>query len=364
MSRERRLLIRLGSLGDVVLATAVANAALGRWGPRCLDVLVKSEWSGVWANHPAVRRTISWKRGARGVRGTVRMAKRLRGTGYTGTLDLQASPRTQLLSLLAGLGTVRRPRLRRRERRLLVRLHRGGPPPDHRVLDAYLETLGPGVEALPSVHPGPDARARAQELLPERGGLGIAPGARHATKRWPLERFVRMGREAAARGPVAVFFGPGEAGLRREWEDLWPPGEGWTAVREGIPEVAACLARVDRLLTGDTGLMHLAAAVGTPVVALFGPTVRNLGFAPAGEGHRILEVADLACRPCTLHGGPRCPRGHFRCMLELDEGSVREALAAPLPERIATGPSASSLAAPTLAQETRHHVPTRSVRRG
>jgi len=348
LNRERRLLIRLGSLGDVVLATAVANAAMARWGPRCLDVLVKAEWCGVWENHPAVRRRISWRRGARGVRGTIALARRIGGKGYTGTIDLQASPRTRLLTALAGLRRVRRPELHRLERRLLVRFHRGGPPPDYRVLDAYLDVLGEGVRALPSVHPGPDARTRAQTLLPLRGGLGIAPGARHATKRWPLERFVEVGREAAERGPVAVFFGPGEDRVRREWEALWPPGAGWVGVREPVPEVAACLARLDRLVTGDTGLMHLAAAVGTPVVALFGPTVRALGFPPAGEGHRILEIPGLPCRPCSLHGGPRCPRGHFRCMLELDVGTVREVLAASLPSRNESEP-ASRPAAETPA---------------
>ena len=71
--------------------------------------------------------------------------------------------------------------------------------------------------------------------------------------------------------------------------------------------------------------MHLAAAVGTPVVALFGPTVAEFGFVPAGPGHTVLERR-LDCRPCSVHGGPRCPLGHFRCMKETAPEEVLAAL--------------------------------------
>jgi len=66
-------------------------------------------------------------------------------------------------------------------------------------------------------------------------------------------------------------------------------------------------------VTNDSGPMHLAAAAGVPVVAIFGATSRELGFFPYGNGHRVVE-AELACRPCGLHGGRDCPEGHFLCM--------------------------------------------------
>ena len=78
--------------------------------------------------------------------------------------------------------------------------------------------------------------------------------------------------------------------------------------------------------------MHLAAARGVPVVAIFGSTSPVLGFAPAGEGHSLVQ-ADLPCRPCTLHGRERCPLGHFRCMNDLSPETVLEQVTRSLARR-------------------------------
>ena len=90
--------------------------------------------------------------------------------------------------------------------------------------------------------------------------------------------------------------------------------------------MAAALSRCAAAVTQDSGLMHLAAAGGTRVVALFGSTSPVLGFAPAGEGHVVL-CRDEPCQPCTLHGLARCPKGHFDCMMRLEPEQVVDALA-------------------------------------
>jgi len=97
-----------------------------------------------------------------------------------------------------------------------------------------------------------------------------------------------------------------------------------------LATTAAALARSRAVLANDSGLLHLAAAVGRPVVAVFASTHPGLGFAPAGEGHRVF-VRDLSCQPCTLHGRERCPWGHHRCAGEIAAAPVDLALAAARP---------------------------------
>jgi heptosyltransferase-2 len=87
-------------------------------------------------------------------------------------------------------------------------------------------------------------------------------------------------------------------------------------------ESAALLDRCAIVLTNDSGLMHLASARKRPLVAIFGSTVRQLGFAPWGEASRIVERPEVPCRPCTAIGRASCPRGHFRCMRDISGDDV------------------------------------------
>jgi lipopolysaccharide heptosyltransferase II len=322
-----RLLIRLGSMGDVVLATAAANALRARWGDGSVDVLVKEEWAPLWRNHPAVNQILVWNR--RQPFGLWTWSRVLKDKAYAEVIDLQSSARTGTMLQLAGIRKVRRPVRHNVRRRMLVRWHRFGPSADYRVLDAFVAATGSREPAPPSLHPGLEARAKAARLVPSsRIIIGLAPGARHVTKRWPVGRFVDLGRKLVALGnrPLPVFFGPDEDGLLAVWRTRWPGDGTWIPVREDLETTVATLARLGGLVSNDTGLMHAATAMGTPVVALFGPTVREFGFTPWGPAHRILEVENLSCRPCSLHGGSRCPKGHFQCMLGIDVATTMEAV--------------------------------------
>jgi ADP-heptose:LPS heptosyltransferase len=101
-----------------------------------------------------------------------------------------------------------------------------------------------------------------------------------------------------------------------------------------LPDVAGELARCSLLATNDSGLMHLAEAVGTPVVALFGPTVRQWGFFPRLPGSVVVETP-LECRPCSRNGKRECHRGDLACLqhIEVDEVLARVLDAAPWPAR-------------------------------
>ncbi|WP_276819511.1 glycosyltransferase family 9 protein [Mailhella massiliensis] len=170
------------------------------------------------------------------------------------------------------------------------------------------------------------AREDARELLaslPEGPTIGLHPGSVWPTKRWTPEGFAFILRRALESGINAVLLaGPGEeetaeqvrtlaglSGKEAHFLDL--------SGRTSLPSLAAVLGMLDDYVTNDSGPMHLAWAQGTPVTALFGPTVRALGFAPRGAESSVLEV-ELPCRPCGLHGHKACPKGHFDCMKRID----------------------------------------------
>ena len=169
--------------------------------------------------------------------------------------------------------------------------------------------------------------------------LGLAPGARWDTKRWPEDRFAAVLREhRIAGGKVRIFLGPRE----QEWfadSELAAAArhdDGVTVVADAsLPEVAAALAGVGALVTNDSGLLHVAEAVGTPVVALFGPTVREFGYFPLLADSRVLEVP-LECRPCSRNGKRPCHRQDLACLRRITPESVLDAA------RLALGKEARS----------------------
>jgi ADP-heptose:LPS heptosyltransferase len=112
----------------------------------------------------------------------------------------------------------------------------------------------------------------------------------------------------------------------------WLESEGGVEILDGsgprdLLELAQDLADSDRLLCNDSGLLHLAEAVGTPVVALFGPTTRAWGYFPLDPRSRVIET-ELACRPCSRNGGRPCRLQHRLCMELLSVREVTDALGA------------------------------------
>jgi heptosyltransferase-2 len=100
-----------------------------------------------------------------------------------------------------------------------------------------------------------------------------------------------------------------------------PVAAGQLSLLPAAAVMEQCLA----VVSNDSAAAHLAAAVNRPVVAIFGPTVPEFGFAPYGDKHVIIQ-ADVDCRPCGIHGGRRCPRQHFRCMGEITPERVVQAV--------------------------------------
>lgn len=163
--------------------------------------------------------------------------------------------------------------------------------------------------------------------------VGVHPGAAWATKRWSQRRFGELCRRLAHAGfkPVLVG-GPEDTRLGSGISEA--SGAVDLTGKTRLSDLRALMGRFSLFVTNDSGPMHLAAAAGVPVVAVFGATTRELGFFPYGLEHRVVE-APLACRPCGLHGASECPQGHFLCMKLVTVDQVWQACRASLDAGVA-----------------------------
>jgi len=180
----------------------------------------------------------------------------------------------------------------------------------HRVIACWLLVTG----AVPSARPVPVLRVpesqvrRWHELWPPGDGpaVGFFPGGNASARRWPPERFAEVVAALASDGVrTVVFGGPAERDLARSVArgDAFDAGG-----RTDLPLLAAALASCDILVTNDSGPMHLAAAVGTPTLSLFGAG-NPASTGPTGPRQRVIRRADLTCVPCVKNVCPRRGQG-------------------------------------------------------
>jgi len=325
---KRILVIQTAFIGDVILTLPLVQALKEFFAGSPIDMVVVPRSAEVCSNHPALSNVILFDKAgsARGIGGLWRIARDLRNTGYDLAIVPHRSLRSAVLAFLARIplrvgfnqsagrflftSTVRYDSsLHEIERNLSL-------------LSAYgIERSG---RILPQVYPGTAERVGVDSLLPpplnhSPNLVGIAPGTVWNTKRWPKDRFAALAELFLAEGNnVLLVGGRDDVDLCNEIANLVGPGRVINAAGKfSLLGSAELLRRCKLLVSNDSAPMHLAVAVGTPVVAIFGATVPEFGFAPAGADDEVVEVRGLSCRPCSSHGGNECPIKTFDCMLNI-----------------------------------------------
>ena len=314
-------MVQTAFLGDVVLTTPLLRVLAARHGP--VDVVTTAAAAPLLDTHPAVRQVIRYdKRGAdRGWRGLAALAHRLREAHYEVAYLPHRSLRSALLAWWARIPA--RIGFRDGWRLLYTESRRRPAATGTHEVDRLLALAGdPGAIRTPSIgltaadHAGALAFAEAEELGAEV--VALAPGSIWGTKRWP--HFAGLATRLASTHAVAVVGGPDDGALADEIVSAVRKAGGRAASACGrltLRESAALIGRARLLVTNDSAPLHFAQAVGTPTVALFGPTLPAFGFGPLNPGDRAVEVRDLECRPCSRHGPAVCPLGHHRCLQDL-----------------------------------------------
>lgn len=321
------LVIRFSSLGDILLTAPTLRALRRRFPGAHIDLLVAKEYAAAAALIPGPDRVLTYDR-ATGMSELLKLRSEL-SRRYTYLVDLQNSTRSAFLRATTLPTVWVKAKRYRLKRSLLVHfkwnLYRDIVPVPLRYLEAAAD-LGAqdDDEGLKLRIPGV-ASGEAETLLESFGVHGnpfaiLCPGARHFTKRWPAERWTSLGQLFARESYRVVIVGAkNEQELVRSVADSIPqpiPLTGYS-----IPTMAAMMQRSKVVVSNDSGLMHLAAGVDAPVVAIFGPTVREFGFFPFRARSIVLEQ-NLSSRPCSAMGSNTCREGHFRCMLDTHPGQV------------------------------------------
>jgi len=335
-------LVKLSSIGDVVHALPVAAALHAALPQARLTWIVERREASVLRGHPALHEIVpvdtrGWRRArtplavAETTGALVALGRHLRAARFDVAIDLQGLVKSGVIT--AATGAVLRIGFTaahcREGLNVLFTNQRVAPPPGARhIVDRYLalvEPLGARADAVEFTLPtDATAETRGEELLmgaglkPRDRLVVLNPGAGRPDKRWPIESFRTLARRLTdeAGASVLVIWGPNELADARAIVGTETPGPAVLAPPTNLDELLAVLRRASVMVAADTGPLHLAAALGTRCVGLYGPTAAERN-GPYGRGHRALQSQD---RMMASLGIDRV----FRAVVELLDGPTQD----------------------------------------
>ncbi|BBO79297.1 ADP-heptose--LPS heptosyltransferase [Desulfosarcina widdelii] len=336
-SDVKRLLIRSTNwIGDAVMTTPAVRAIRRHFPGASISLLAKPWVAPVFANSPHVDEIIVYEANGRhrGAMGPIRLARDLRRRDFDAAILLQNAIEAALIAFLAGIPM--RVGFDTDARRLLLThpvrctkaikaIHQTG---------YYLKILeGVGIPPrgqILELSVGDTNRQRAKEILTEQGALpgrrviGLNPSATFGpAKQWFPERFAVLGDRLSRTldAAIVIFGGPADRDLGNHIAGMMQAPVVDLSGRTSLGEAMALIERCDAFVTNDSGLMHVAAAVNTPLVAVFGST-NSTTTSPFSSTSRIVRVP-IECSPCMK---PVCPLGHMNCMRQVSVEVVAEAV--------------------------------------
>jgi lipopolysaccharide heptosyltransferase II len=323
----RSLVVQTSFIGDVVLTTPLI-ARLARGGE--VDVITTRPGATLLASHPAISRLFVYDKRASdsGIAGFLRLARQSRGSRRA--FLCQGSVRSGALAFAAGCAErigfttsdgrwtyTRRVEYRddwHHARRLLslgdLQLAASADDPA-------------SADIRPRLFPTDADILAVDELLQHRNRpfVALAPGSAWRSKRWP--GFGPLAALMAQEYDVAIIGGPDDSAAAGEIKLRVPREQVIDATGKlSLLGSAELIRRSLALATNDSSPQHLASAMGTPTVTIFGPTVPEFGFGPLAPGSRTVGNHSLDCRPCDRHGPETCPLGHWRCMNDITPHEV------------------------------------------
>lgn len=323
------LIIRFSSIGDVVLTTPVVRCIKQQFPDSKIHFAVKSSFASVIEDNPFIeqihRLGDDWDE----------FIKSFEGLEFDWVVDLHKNPRSwRLKRHFKGCQHFSFDK-KNFEKWLLVNFKINRLPTEH-LVDRYFKGLSDS--GITNDHLGCDffipegvRNNLAQWALP-RNFVSIVAGGRYYTKQIPAEILAEAIIELQR--PVVLLGGKED---RAHSEDIigkvgGDSGQIWNLTGETDLKTSAAVVNESQcLITPDTGLMHIGAALKKPIVSVWGNTVTDFGMYPyygseekASELSRFVQNPELSCRPCTKLGYEKCPKGHFKCMIDISSSKIAD----------------------------------------
>ncbi len=317
------LVIRFSSIGDIVLTSPILRCIKAQMNHVELHVLTKKEYIDLYVPNPNVNKVHAWGENDKEV------LLRLKNIGFDYVIDLHKNLRTARVRSYLSKKTYTFPKLNV-QKWLMVNFKWNLLPNIH-IVDRYFKAVEPlGVK---NDKKGLDFYIKIDlKTFKKRFNTGgkyivVAIGGKFATKKMPSEKLSEILVEMPL--PIVLIGGEEDREEGQKIKAYLPKQNIQNTCGEfSIQESAQAIMEAEVLITHDTGMMHIGSAFDVPIVSIWGSTIPEFGMYPyrpqAPDSYSIHEVKGLSCRPCSKLGYDKCPKGHFKCMMNQDIPAIRE----------------------------------------
>jgi lipopolysaccharide heptosyltransferase II len=319
---KKVLIIRFSSIGDIVLTSPVTRCLKTQLKDVEVHFLTKKSFESIIALNPHVDKVYAIEKN------TDEVMAQLKNENYDYIIDLHYNIRSVLVKMKLGkpFSTVRKLNFKK----LLLVFFKTKKLRSKHIVDRYLDTA----KKLGIVNDNkgldffiPEKDEIKLTTLPEthqKGYLAFVIGAKHFTKRLPKEKILSLCKKINS--PIVLLGGKED----KEVADFIEKEIGskiYNACGQyNLQQSASLVKQAQKVISHDTGLMHIAAAFKKEIISIWGSTVPEFGMYPylpkGAQQAKIIEVKGLSCRPCSKIGFTKCPKGHFNCMNQIDENLV------------------------------------------
>lgn len=315
--QKKILVIRFSSLGDVLLTTPVLRALKVLYPDSKIDFIVRKEFADALRNNPNINNLYEFSRSEN----EKSFRQNLINENYDLVIDLQNNLRSKKISSLICKKkySFKKPTLKKI---LLVKLKINLLGNLKSIPQMYAESLPDLILDDYGLDLFLPENVESKIKKEQKKIIGFCPGAKHFTKRWPQSYFVELGNKLFSGGYQVVIFGGKDDTNICNTIARNVTGAINLCSTNNLYQTAVNMKQCDLIVCNDSGLMHVASALGIPVITIFGSSVKEFGFTPYKNKSIILENNNLNCRPCSHIGRKSCPKHHFKCMMDLSPSMV------------------------------------------
>jgi len=317
---KKILVIQTASIGDVILTTPVIEKLHTFFPESEIDLLVKTGMDGLFRNHPFLHKIITWNKKQGKYRNFFKLLSSIRKDKYDAVINVQRFALTGILTAFSGakirIGFSKNP-FSRFFTTSVAHVFREGMHETERNL-MLVAGLTDNSLVKPRLYPTPTDSAKTASY---KTGIyyTISPASLWFTKQYPKEKWVEFISHIPDKSKIYFLGSPEDVNLCEEIIRL-SGHRGCISLSGKLSflESASLMKDARMNFTNDSAPMHLASAVNAPVTVIYCSTVPRFGFGPLSDDSKVVEIGELYCRPCGIHGYRSCPEKHFRCATQID----------------------------------------------